>query len=630
MAESQQSQEASAGGSYCPKADSVGFEDDCDQTAQEIPVNEVAENEALSPTGVTDRMFLIELANEQLRTVSPGVLSLDLEELHMEKNLTVSIPRDINCPRHMKVLYLGQNHIQDICEELGKLKYLLSLDFSNSPLSCSSLPVISKLRSLRQLRLYKTHLKIPVQTCEHLHHVEPLGLSDNNLKCLPKEIVNLTKLKELYLQKNRFENFPKELCHIDLEIRDLEQNLISLIPEKAGFLTNLVKLFLAFNNLSSIPPTLQRCQKLAVLDLSHTLLHKLPPGLKNLTEMRLRLSANSLEKFLHQICRWPSPSCVYLRNTAQVPGSFTRLTRVSILDLSENCFDEIHKGTSTMENLEVLALDDNRIQQVTFTEVVIYAKESLSDFIHLNYSPLHYHCLIDIIYLLNDCVWIPAEVKELTNLKCLCLSENQFSIFPKEIFLLESLETYLGQDKEIKFTSLPEAISKLQHLKELHMENNCLAYLPAAIGSLTHLKIPDCHNNLLKQLPDSVCQIQDVHYMHRLNFLCTIHVLFTRSMRESSTSFLFFVLQLFAFVGSGLQKMHIQKNNHLSQQPEDLGSLQQLGLVLVDGNPMTDPPTEVCCQGASAIWEYLGEKRYPKKFVVWADEPEGDRTFFDT
>lgn len=55
------------------------------------------------------------------------------------------------------------------------------------------------------------------------------------------------------------------------------------------------------------------------------------------------------------------------------------------------------------------------------------------------------------------------EVKELTNLKCLSLSENQFNIFPKEIFLLESLERlYLGQDKEIKFTSVPEDISKSQ------------------------------------------------------------------------------------------------------------------------------------------------------------------------
>ncbi|KAM7107876.1 LOW QUALITY PROTEIN: leucine-rich repeat and IQ domain-containing protein 4 [Ciconia maguari] len=243
-----------------------------------------------------------------------------LEELHMERNLIVSIPRDISRLRH-KALYLDQNHIQDICEEPGELKCLLSLDLSNNPLSCSLLPVISKLQSLRQLRLYKNLHEIPVQICEYLHHVELLGLSDS-LKCLPKEIVNLTK--EIYLQKNRFENFPKELCHIaNLEIIDLEQNLFSLIPEEVGFLTNLVKLFLAFNNLSSIPPTLQHCQKLAVQDLSHNLLHKLPPALKNLTEMRVLRLLLRAWRSSHTRSAAGCPFRVFIRGTldcAQYPG----------------------------------------------------------------------------------------------------------------------------------------------------------------------------------------------------------------------------------------------------------------------------------------------------------------------
>ncbi|KAK4819306.1 LOW QUALITY PROTEIN: hypothetical protein QYF61_000646 [Mycteria americana] len=414
MAESQQSQEASAGGTHCPKADSVGFEDDHDQTAQEIPVNEVPENEALSLTRITGRIFFTDLANKQLRTISPEVLSLDWT---IWKSCT-------HQPPEAHKALLDQNHVQDICEEPGELKCLLSLDLSNNPFSCSLLPVISKLQSLCQLRLYK-------KTC-----------TKSQCRSVNASIM-LNCLAFLTMsQKNRFENFPKELCHIaNLEIIDLEQNLFSLIPEEVGFLTNLVKLFLAFNNLSSIPPTLQRCQKLAVQDLSHNLLHKLPPALKNLTEMRT--AANSLEKFPHQICCWLSLSRVYLRNTGlrTVPRSFTRLTSVRILDLSENCFDEIPKGIGTMKYLEVLALDGNQIQE------------------------------------------IPAEVKELTNLKRLSLSENQFSIFPKEIFLLESLERlYLGQDTGIKSTSLPEDISKLQNLKELHMENNCLECLPTAIG----------------------------------------------------------------------------------------------------------------------------------------------------
>jgi len=104
----------------------------------------------------------------------------------------------------MKILYLDQNHIQDTCEELGELKCFLSSDLGNNLLPCSLLLVISKLQFFCQLRLHKTNLhEIPVQICEYLHHVELVGLSHNNLKCLPKETVNLTKLQEIYLQKKQ-------------------------------------------------------------------------------------------------------------------------------------------------------------------------------------------------------------------------------------------------------------------------------------------------------------------------------------------------------------------------------------------------------------------------------------------
>lgn len=102
-----------------------------------------------------------------------------------------------------------------------------------------------------------------------------------------------------------------------------------------------------------------------------------------------------------------------------------------------------------------------------------------------------------------------------------------------------------------------------------------------------------------------------LHYTPRLNCLCLIHVLFMGSRQECSTSFLCCVLQLSALVCPGLQKLLLQ-NNQLSQLPEDLVSLQQLELILVDGNPMLDPPAEVCCQGTSGIWEYLQEKRHKK------------------
>lgn len=82
-------------------------------------------------------------------------------------------------------------------------------------------------------------------------------------------------------------------------------------------------------------------------------------------------------------------------------------------------------------------------------------------------------------------------------------------------------------------------------------------------------------------------------------------------MQECFASFPSFVSQLSAFVCSGLQKLLVQ-NNQLSRLSERLGSLKQLQVVLVDGNPMTDPPIEVCRQGTTAILQYLQQKSLKK------------------
>lgn len=54
---------------------------------------------------------------------------------------------------------------------------------------------------------------------------------------------------------------------------------------------------------------------------------------------------------------WGTPDC------AQYPDPSPDYP-VRILDLSENGFVEIPKGGCTMKNLEILALDDNQIQEI--------------------------------------------------------------------------------------------------------------------------------------------------------------------------------------------------------------------------------------------------------------------------
>uniref|UniRef100_A0A2K5E7F6 Leucine rich repeats and IQ motif containing 4 n=1 Tax=Aotus nancymaae TaxID=37293 RepID=A0A2K5E7F6_AOTNA len=399
------------------------------------------------PQHVNDRTFFINASNQSLTAIPLEIFAFtELEEVHLENNQIEEIPQEV------QLLYLDRNNLRSPCPALGlpsSLESLESLGLSCNRISSSSLLVVSFLRALREPRPYPTDLKeVPVL----------LGLAGNHLKCLPEEIVNQTKLREIYLKRNQFEVFPQQLCVLcNLEIIDLDENKIGAVPEEIGHLTRLQKFFAASDNLPVLPASLCQCSRLSVLDLSHDLLHSVPNSLAELREM----SGNRPEKVPRLICRWTSLHLLCLRNTGLrgLRGSFRRLLNLRCLDLSQNRLDHCPPQICSLKNLEVLALDDNKTGQ------------------------------------------LPSELGSLSKLKILGLTGNEFLSFPEEVLSLESLEKlYVGQDQGSKLTYVPEHIGKLQSLKELYIENNHLEYLPMSLGSMPNLE--------LKQLPDAICQAQ--------------------------------------------------------------------------------------------------------------------------
>ncbi|MEJ1277411.1 leucine-rich repeats and IQ motif containing 4 [Cricetulus griseus] len=255
------------------------------------------------PHQVTDRTFFMDGSNQNLKTIPSEILALkELEELHLENNQISEIDPDIQHLKNVRVLYLHKNNLQFLCQELASLSSLESLDVSSNPLLYSSLPVLSCLRTLRELRLYDTGLReVPTVICKSLHHLQLFGLSGNHLESLPKEIVNQTKLREIYLKKNQFFVFPPDLCVlVNLEVIDMDYNKLKAIPEEIGNLVKLQKFYL-----------------------------------------------------------------LYMRNTSLrgLRRSFKRLVNLRFLDLSQNHIDHFPAQICALKNLEILALDDNKVGQ---------------------------------------------------------------------------------------------------------------------------------------------------------------------------------------------------------------------------------------------------------------------------
>jgi hypothetical protein len=96
-----------------------------------------------------------------------------------------------------------------------------------------------------------------------------LDLSNNQIRTIPSEIGELTKLEELYFQDNILDMFPAEVRKFTkLRILDLSNNNITGLPAEVGQLSNLEVLDLSNNGFTGLPYELGNLKSLKVLDLS--------------------------------------------------------------------------------------------------------------------------------------------------------------------------------------------------------------------------------------------------------------------------------------------------------------------------------------------------------------------------
>ncbi|XP_039510311.1 malignant fibrous histiocytoma-amplified sequence 1 [Pimephales promelas] len=129
----------------------------------------------------------VDLQSNRLKQIT-GISQLtNLKELNLSKNEITDFPLEIKGLRQLETLYMNQNRIKTIPENvftsLVKLKFL----------------------KLSTNRLEK--LPIDVNSCQDLTY---LNLSNNCLKNLDP-IVDLTHLKELYVERNQLSELPDKL-----------------------------------------------------------------------------------------------------------------------------------------------------------------------------------------------------------------------------------------------------------------------------------------------------------------------------------------------------------------------------------------------------------------------------------
>ena len=176
-------------------------------------------------------------------------------------NRLKSIPSDLFLLSHLTGLFLQNNEIKSLPSSISKARALSILHISNNPIS--ELPPMPP--SLIYAYVSFCSLKTLNGCFDQCHQLQILHATGNQLT----EIPNIPSVKQLYLSRNHFTTFPKNL-NPKLNVLDISCNLLTSLPEKFEF-PNLEELDLSYNQITNFPKIFN-CSKLSYLKLNSNLI----------------------------------------------------------------------------------------------------------------------------------------------------------------------------------------------------------------------------------------------------------------------------------------------------------------------------------------------------------------------
>ncbi|XP_029940019.1 malignant fibrous histiocytoma-amplified sequence 1 homolog [Salarias fasciatus] len=338
---------------------------------------------------------------------------------------------------------------------------------------------------------------------------------------------------------------PDDLGHV--EALDLGNNGLRELPDALGpALGNLRVLVLRRNKLSALPRAVLELGRLLELDLSHNLLRGLPDGLGRLAALqKLCVSHNAIQQLPVQLgaLRALEELDLSFNQLRELPASFAQLARLRTLDADHNRLGRFPAEALALGELEELDCSGNPFRALP------------ADVARLRAAKVLWLSGLGVAAL-------PDGFCDLRRLESLMLDGNRLAALPPAFGRLQSLKMLNLSSNE--FRDFPEAVLSIAGLEELYLSRNRLSRLPRDIARLENLVNLWLDNNVLTHLPDAIVELR------RLEEL---------------------VLQ----------------GNQIAVLPEDFGRLSRVNIWKVKGNPLVQPPYEVCLKGVPYIALYQQE-----------------------
>ncbi|CAG8533647.1 14236_t:CDS:2 [Ambispora leptoticha] len=251
-----------------------------------------------------------------------------------------------------------------------------------------------------------------------------------------------------------------------------------------------------------------------------------------------------------------------------LPEELLKLTKLEILDLSNNCISEFHPRLKfkRLRNLRRLNLDNNGLLDITSMTKLKTLRELRVNNNYLdNLSPdIGRLVKLKLLYLNNnDLTSLPDAIGRLRSLSVLRLNNNHILNLPASICALRQLQ--ILELRGNLLSQLPENLKDLENLTQFDISENKLSQLPNDIIRCTKLVKLDVHSNLLESIPLKIGQLSRL-------------VNFNLSENRLST--------LPADIGKLTALIDLDvSNNRLVVLPEELGKLVKLTEIKLNNNP---------------------------------------------
>ena len=316
-------------------------------------------------------------------------------------------------------------------------------------------------------------LELPSDLFETLPRLRVLHLKSNFLDKIPPAILLSTTLTQLSLSSNQLDDealAPLSKLH-SLKWLDLSGNQITKLPDELSTLSYLTTLYISSNLLTEISPVIFTYTQLRALDVSFNRIKCIPSAISSLFLLStLMVAGNEITNVAREI-----EGLKFLKD----------------IDLRGNCIGEID-GVIQCDSLASVRCDHNNLY--TFKN----PKLTSTNFLTLSHNKL---TTLELSFVLP-------------HLKLLDVSWCQIAVLPDDFFeFLPNLEEVVFDNNEM--TRIPNSLSSLSSIKELHLSNNRINDLSNIhFDKLRLLERFNVHGNNLPSLPESIWFAESLKHLN--------------------------------------------------------------------------------------------------------------------